>query len=267
MLDLGARTSPRAATRPTLRRDRARAFGPGLIHCSSDRRPPPRGVHARGRAGRAAQAVLDGAREAIARVDLTPTAASTRAWASSTSRRSSTSTTSDKGAACAEALVLADELGQLGVPVYLYGELARRPHARRAAQARRPRRTRRPTSARQAPPDGRRDARRRAAAADRVQRRDRRAARDRQARSRSTCASELDVRALGLQLTRRRPGLHEHRGPHARDRGARWSRRSASTRTVTGAELVAPAPRAALANFPQDVPLRGPKPLEDHLPS
>jgi glutamate formiminotransferase len=30
---------------------------------------------------------------------------------------------------------------------------------------------------------------------------------------------------------------------------------------------VAPAPRAALANFPQDVPLRGPKPLEDHLPS
>jgi glutamate formiminotransferase len=36
---------------------------------------------------------------------------------------------------------------------------------------------------------------------------------------------------------------------------------------VTGAELVAPAPRAALANFPEDVPLRGPAPLEDHLPS
>jgi glutamate formiminotransferase len=34
---------------------------------------------------------------------------------------------------------------------------------------------------------------------------------------------------------------------------------------VTGAELVAPAPRAALDDFPQDVPLRGPKPLEDHL--
>ena len=29
----------------------------------------------------------------------------------------------DKGAACAEALVLADEIGRLGVPVYLYGEL------------------------------------------------------------------------------------------------------------------------------------------------
>jgi glutamate formiminotransferase len=36
---------------------------------------------------------------------------------------------------------------------------------------------------------------------------------------------------------------------------------------VTGAELVAPAPRAALANFPEDVPLRGPEPLEDQLPS
>ena len=36
---------------------------------------------------------------------------------------------------------------------------------------------------------------------------------------------------------------------------------------VTGAELVAPAPRAALENFPQDVPLRGPPPLEDQLPS
>ena len=30
----------------------------------------------------------------------------------------------DKGAAVAEALVLADELGRLGIPVYLYGELA-----------------------------------------------------------------------------------------------------------------------------------------------
>jgi glutamate formiminotransferase len=36
---------------------------------------------------------------------------------------------------------------------------------------------------------------------------------------------------------------------------------------VTGAELVAPAPKAALAGFPEDVPLRGPAPLEDHLPS
>ena len=34
---------------------------------------------------------------------------------------------------------------------------------------------------------------------------------------------------------------------------------------VTGAELVAPAPRAALADFPDDVPLRAPKALEDEL--
>ena len=37
--------------------------------------------------------------------------------------------------------------------------------------------------------------------------------------------------------------------------------------TVTGAELVAPAPRAALQNFLQDVFLRGPPALEDQLPS
>ena len=36
-----------------------------------------------------------------------------------------------------------------------------------------------------------------------------------------------------------------------------------SWQTVTGAELVAPAPRAALAGFPPDVPLRGPPAIED----
>ena len=36
--------------------------------------------------------------------------------------------------------MLADELGELGIPVYLYGELGRRAHARGAAQAGRPRR-------------------------------------------------------------------------------------------------------------------------------
>ena len=40
-----------------------------------------------------------------------------------------------RGAACAEALVLADELGQLGVPVYLYGELG---GGRTRAELRRP---------------------------------------------------------------------------------------------------------------------------------
>ena len=50
---------------------------------------------------------------------------STRGSARSTSRRSSTSIRADRGAACAEALVLGDLLGdQLELPVFLYGELA-----------------------------------------------------------------------------------------------------------------------------------------------
>ena len=102
----------------------AAAFGPGLIHCSSDPdhhravftlAGEPGELHTSGARGRA--------RGDRARRPHAATAASTRASAPSTSRRSSTSTTTRQGAACAEALVLADEIGQLGVPVYLYGEL------------------------------------------------------------------------------------------------------------------------------------------------
>ena len=51
--------------------------------------------------------------------------ACTRGSARSTWPRSSTSIDADRGAACAEALVLADRLAaEVGLPVFLYGVLA-----------------------------------------------------------------------------------------------------------------------------------------------
>ena len=77
-------------------------------------------------------------------------------------------------------------------------------------------------------------------------------------------AEELDVRALGLRLTdgiQVSPNIEDH----PRATAAEVVAAVRAHAPVTGAELVAPAPRAALADFPEDVPLRGPKPLEDHL--
>ncbi len=75
---------------------------------------------------------------------------------------------------------------------------------------------------------------------------------------------ELDVRALGLQLT---DGVQVSTNieDHTRVTAAEVVEAVRRHVPVTGAELVAPAPRAALDGFPEDVPLRGPKPLEDHL--
>jgi len=74
------------------------------------------------------------------------------------------------------------------------------------------------------------------------------------------------VRALGLQLGDL-VQVSTNIEDHTRVTAAEVVAVVRAHATVTGAELVAPAPRAALADFPQDVPLRGPQPLEDHLPS
>jgi glutamate formiminotransferase len=78
--------------------------------------------------------------------------------------------------------------------------------------------------------------------------------------------SELDVRALGLRLSDAIQ-VSTNIEDHTRTTMAQVVEAVRKHATVTGAELVAPAPRAALENFPPDVPLRGPGPLEDHLPS
>ena len=76
-----------------------------------------------GEPGALAAAVADGAREAMARIDL-------RKHLGDHPRVGAVDVApivflepADEGAACAEALVLGDRLGELGLPVYLYGAL------------------------------------------------------------------------------------------------------------------------------------------------
>ena len=170
-----------------------------------------------------------------------------------------------RGAACAEALLAADLLGELGLPVYLYGALAggrTRAELRRAGALdsiapdfgpaeRDPRSgavlvaARPPLVAFNVTIEG--DVELAKAIARELR-------------------AELDVRALGLRLT---DGVQVSTNieDHTRVTAADVVNAVKKHARVTGAELVAPAPRAALENFPHDVPLRGPAPLEDQLPS
>jgi glutamate formiminotransferase len=101
----------------------AAGFGP-LLHRSADPDHNRAVFTLAGAPGALHARVLAGAREAIARIDLTrhdgvhPRVGALDVAPIVYLRAE------DRGAACAEALVLADELGELGVPVYLYGELA-----------------------------------------------------------------------------------------------------------------------------------------------
>jgi glutamate formiminotransferase len=235
----------------------AAAFGPGLIHRSSDP------VHHRavftltGAAGELHEAVLDGAREAIARIDLNAHEGIHPRVGVLDVAPIVYLDERERGAACAEALVLADELGQLGVPVYLYGELA---GGRTRAQLRRDLSPFVPDFGPPSHPT---------AGATLVAARPPLVAfnveidaplETAQAIAR-TLRTTLDVRALGLQA--------EHVQVSTNIENARTMAEVVEAvrahAPVIGAELVAPAPRAAFAGFPDDVPLRAPKALEDHL--
>ncbi len=105
-----------------------------------------------GRAPQLADALLDGAAAAVARIDVVSRAHGDAAQAGAHPHVGAIDVVPlvyfdarARGAACAEALVVADRIAsELGVPVFLYGELAGgRPGATRAElQARRPRRAR-----------------------------------------------------------------------------------------------------------------------------
>jgi glutamate formiminotransferase len=235
----------------------AAAFGPGLIHRSSDP------VHHRavftlqGKPGELHSAVLSGAKAAIARIDI-------HAHAGIHPRVGVVDVApivylddTERGAACAEALVLADELGQLGVPVYLYGELA---GGRTRAELRK-------DLTPYAPDFG--PATHPTAGATLVAARpplvafnvEIEATLETAKQIAHTLRTTLDVRALGLQAEHVQVSTNI-------ENGRTMAEVVAAVRAharVTGAELVAPAPRAAFADFPDDVPLRAPKPLEDHL--
>jgi glutamate formiminotransferase / 5-formyltetrahydrofolate cyclo-ligase len=215
-----------------------------------------------GEPGKLYEAVLSGAEEAIARLDITTHAGLHPRVGVLDVAPIVYLSEDQRGAACAEALVLAEELGRLGVPVYLYGDLA---GGRTRAELRRPGAlddvdpdfgpkthpsagatlvaARPPLIAFNVTIEGDLELAKQIAQALR---------------------EELDVRALGLRLTdgiQVSTNIEDHTRVTAAEVVAAVRRRA----PVTGAELVAPAPRAALADFPEDVPLRGPKPLEDHL--
>ena len=199
---------------------------------------------------------MDGTREAIARIDLgAHTGAHPRVGAVDVAPIVYLDR-AQRGAAIAEALILADRLGELGVPVYLYGDLA---GGRTRAELRRggiediapdagPRRLH-PTAGAvlvaARPP----------LAAFNVEI-------DASLSTAKAIAAEVrtlpGVRALGLELPTQgivqvSTNVEELERTTPGDVVAAVRRHA----TVTGAELVAPAPRSAFESFPDDVPLRG----------
>jgi glutamate formiminotransferase / 5-formyltetrahydrofolate cyclo-ligase len=178
-----------------------------------------------------------------------------------------------RGAAIAEALLAADAIGARGIPVFLYGELA---GGRTRAELRKggPE----GLAARGTPPDYGPPELHPSAGATLVSARapliafnlelappatldDARAV---AAAIREPGANGLPgVRALGLQLARRgvvqvSTNIEDHRAVTATDVLDAVRRRHA----VARAELVAPAPEAALAGWPEDVELRMPGAIE-----
>ena len=186
-----------------------------------------------------------------------------------------------RGAAFAEALTAAGLVGEeLGVPVFLYGELATRPeHTERAAIRKGgPRELGRRIEAGELVPDfGPPRAHPTAGAilaaarpplvafnvdlvSDDVE-----LARTIAAELRESGGGLPGVRALGLYLDDRRraqvsTNVHDHRATPLREIVERVRERA----EVAQAELIGLAPRAAFEGFPEDVPLRGFDP-ERHL--
>ena len=239
------------------------AFGPGVFHVHADPDHHRAVIALAGEPGALAAAMLAGAREAVARIDLSHHAGVHPRVGALDVAPVVYLEDADRGAAAAEALVLGDLLGaELGLPVYLYGALA---GGRTRAELRRPGALdgRKPDfgPARLHPTAGAvlvaarppliafnveiegtlEDARRIAAAI------------------REGAPHGLEsVRALGLEL--RSSGaiqvstnIENHRATSPRAVVEAIARHA----PVRSAELVAPAPEAAFADFPATVPMPG----------
>ena len=241
----------------------ARAFG--AVHWSADPDHHRAVFTLIGEPGRLHAAVLDGAREAIARIDINHHQGVHPRVGALDVAPVVYLDGAQRGAAIAEALVLADELGELGIPVYLYGELA---GGRTRAELRRS------GGLDGVEPDFGPPAHPTAGATLVAARppliafnvevdAPLQAAREIAAGLRNDHVKALGLRLPSSGLVQVSTNIEDHTRTTAADVVAAVRRHA----RVTGAELVAPAPRAALENFPEDVPLRGPAPLEDHLPS
>ena len=249
------------------------AFGPGLIHSSADPDHHRAVFTVQGEPGALAEAVLDGVREAIARIDLTDhEGAHPRVGAVDVAPIVYLDA-AQRGAAIAEALVLADRLAaELDLPVFLYGALA---GGRTRAELRKgglPELQRRMQAGELAPDAGPTRLHPTAGAVLVAARPPLAAfnlelaapatvdvARAIAARIREGGSEGLaGVRALGLALTR--AGIVQV-STNIEDLTITTpgdvTRAVQRHATVAAAELVAPAPRRAFESFPAEIPLRG----------
>lgn len=249
------------------------AFGPGLIHASADPDHHRSVFTVQGEPGALAETVLNGAREAIERIDITRHEGAHPRCGAVDVAPIVYLHIADRGAAAAEALVLADRLAsELDLPVFLYGllaggrtraylrrggtqELQRRIHAGELEPDAGPR-TLHPTAGAvlvaARPPLAAFNVELAAPAT-------RETARGIAARIREGGSEGLPgVRALGLELAQART-IQVSTNIEDLDHTTPADVVEAIQRhaTVQAAELVAPAPRTAFESFPKNIPLRG----------
>jgi glutamate formiminotransferase / 5-formyltetrahydrofolate cyclo-ligase len=233
------------------------AFGPGLVHASADPDHHRSVFTVAGEPGALAETVLAAARVAVERIDVTAHDGVHPRVGAIDVAPIVYLTDSERGAACAEALVLADRLGhELALPVYLYGALA---GGRTRAQLRRA------GALEQLRPDAGPARLHPTAGAVLVAARPPLAAFNVYIDASLETAREIaaglrspSVKALGLELERAgRVQVSTNIEDLAATTPADVVRAVARRATVVSAELVAPAPRAAFESGPADIPITG----------
>jgi glutamate formiminotransferase / 5-formyltetrahydrofolate cyclo-ligase len=229
------------------------AFGPGLIHASADPDHHRSVFTVAGEPGALAEMVVAAARVAIERIDLTQHAGVHPRVGAIDVAPIVYLSDDERGAACAEALVLADRLEhELDLPVYIYGALGggrTRAELRRAGALERLHPTAGAVLVAARPP----------LAAFNVYV-------DASLQQAKEIAAQLRgpaVKALGLQLERAgRVQVSTNIEDLAATTPGDVVRAVQQHARVVEAELVAPAPRSAFESFPEDVPLSGAPLLE-----
>ena len=238
------------------------ALGPGLIHASADADHHRAVFTVTGEPGALAETVLNAARVAVERIDLTTHAGVHPRVGAIDVAPIVYLADEERGAACAEALILADRLGhELALPVYLYGALA---GGRTRAELRRP------GALEHLHPDAGPARLHPTAGAVLVAARPPLAAFNvyvdaslQQAKEIAAHLRGPAVKALGLELesagkVQVSTNIEDLTATTPGDVVRAVQQRA----HVTGAELVAPAPRSAFESFPPDVPLTGAPLLE-----
>jgi len=224
------------------------AFGPGLIHASADADHHRAVFTVEGEPGALHELVVNAAREAVARIDLSQHEGVHPRVGAIDVAPIVYLDDKDRGAACGEALILADRLDhELEIPVYLYGMLA---GGRTRAELRRPGALPRvhPT-----------------AGATLVAARPPLAAFNMYVDATLAQAKEIaaairsdSVKALGLHLARAdRVQVSTNIEDLTQTTPGDVVIQVQQYANVTEAELVAPAPRGAFESFPAEIPLTG----------